>query len=339
MAGVLTNDPEKWGYAARTDIQLHVLQESKWFRLPYPGQWGMPKVNLAGVLGMMAGMLASVIESLGDYYACARLSGAPSPPGYAINRGIGVEGITCILAGVWGTGGGNTSYSENVGAIGITKVGSRLVVQTAGILMILLGCLGKFGALFVTIPEPVVGGLFYILFGMVGAVGISNLQFVPLNSPRNLFVFGVPLFFGLSVPGWLNKNPGAIVTGNENLDQVLRVLCGTNMLVGGALAFLLDNTIPGTPKERGLVAWGKVEGTNETKGDLSVYNLPLIQPWLDRLPFIRYIPVCPSFVLEKKTREDDGTQIDGIEENCVIGVGNERSIDKRYRFKSPINTT
>ena len=47
----------------------------------------MPKVNLAGVLGMMAGMLASVIESLGDYYACARLSGAPSPPGYAINRG------------------------------------------------------------------------------------------------------------------------------------------------------------------------------------------------------------------------------------------------------------
>ena len=49
--------------------------------------------------------------------------------------------------------------------------------------------------------------------GMVGAVGISNLQFVPLNSPRNLFVFGVPLFFGLSVPGWLNKNPGAIVTG------------------------------------------------------------------------------------------------------------------------------
>ena len=49
--------------------------------------------------------------------------------------------------------------------------------------------------------------------GMVGAVGISNLQFVDMNSPRNLFVFGVPLFCGLSASGWINKNPEAIDTG------------------------------------------------------------------------------------------------------------------------------
>lgn len=71
---------------------------------------------------MMAGVLASAIESIGDYYACARLSGAPPPPMHAINRGIGTEGIGCILAGIWGTGNGTTSYSENIGAIGITKV-------------------------------------------------------------------------------------------------------------------------------------------------------------------------------------------------------------------------
>ena len=71
---------------------------------------------------MLAGVLASIIESVGDYYACARLSGAPPPPKHAINRGIGMEGIGCLLTGAFGSGNGTTSYSQNIGAIGITKV-------------------------------------------------------------------------------------------------------------------------------------------------------------------------------------------------------------------------
>ena len=86
------------------------------------GQWGIPTVSAAGVFGMLAGVLASIIESVGDYYACARLSGAPPPPKHAINRGIGMEGIGCMLTGIFGTGNGTTSYSENIGAVGITKV-------------------------------------------------------------------------------------------------------------------------------------------------------------------------------------------------------------------------
>jgi len=89
----------------------------------FPGQWGRPTVSVAGVFGMLAGVLASMIESIGDYFACARLSGAPPPPDHAINRGIAVEGVGCLLAGAWGSGNGTTSYSENIGAIGITKVG------------------------------------------------------------------------------------------------------------------------------------------------------------------------------------------------------------------------
>ncbi|XP_059178848.1 solute carrier family 23 member 1-like [Physella acuta] len=292
---VLTNEPEKWGYKARTDIRVKALSDSDWFRFPYPGQWGVPRVTIAGVLGMLAAMFASAIESVGDYYACARLAGAPPPPPSAISRGIGMEGITCLLAGAWGTGGGNTSYSENIGAIGITKVGSRVVIQVAGCLMLVLGCLGKFGALFVTIPEPVVGGLFYVMFGMVGAVGISNLQYVDLNSSRNLFVFGLPVFFGLSVPYWVSTNE--IKTGDALADQVLTVLFGTSMFVGGIMAFILDNTIPGTREERGLLHWNQqAEGSS---GDLSVYDIPLIQPFLNKLPCTKYIPVCPGSMIDR----------------------------------------
>lgn len=105
------------------EVQLMHLQLYLKYAYSVPiGQWGVPTVSVSSVLGMMAGVLASTMESIGDYYACARLSGAPPPPTHAINRGIAVEGIGCILAALWGTGNGTTSYSQNIAALGITKV-------------------------------------------------------------------------------------------------------------------------------------------------------------------------------------------------------------------------
>ena len=86
------------------------------------GQWGIPTVSVGAVFGMLSGVVSSIIESVGDYYACARLSGAPPPPKHAINRGIAIEGLGCLLSGAFGSGSGTTSYSQNIGAIGITKV-------------------------------------------------------------------------------------------------------------------------------------------------------------------------------------------------------------------------
>ena len=60
-----------------------------------------------------------------------------------------------------------------------------------------MGLLNKVGSLFSTIPTPIVGGVLCIMFGMIAAVGLSNLQFVDLNSTRNLFVVGFSMFFGL----------------------------------------------------------------------------------------------------------------------------------------------
>lgn len=71
---------------------------------------------------MFSGVIAGILESIGDYYACAKLAGGPTPPSHALNRGIGMEGVACFLAGAIGTGNGTTSFSQNVAAIGITKV-------------------------------------------------------------------------------------------------------------------------------------------------------------------------------------------------------------------------
>lgn len=91
---------------------------------------------------------------------------------------------------------------------------SRRVIQVAALIMIFLGMFGKFGALFTTIPDPIVGGVFMIMFGMITAVGISNLQYVDMNSSRNLFVLGFSLMLGMAVPYWVKQNGDkAIQTG------------------------------------------------------------------------------------------------------------------------------
>jgi len=76
--------------------------------------------------------------------------------------------------------------------------------------MIVLSVFGKFGAIFTLIPNPVVGGMFWCLFGLIVAVGLSNLQFVNLNSSRNLFVLGFSFFNGMVVPNWVATNPDAV---------------------------------------------------------------------------------------------------------------------------------
>ena len=230
------------------------LRNAPWFRVPYPFQWGIPQFGIAAFVGMLAGYIASMVESIGDYYACARLSGATIPDKRIINRGITFEGIGCFVAGIFGTGNGTTSYSENIGAIGLTRVGSRRVVQAGAIIMILLGTVSKFGALFTTIPGPIVGGMYCAMFGMIAAVGLSNLQLVDLNSARNLFILGFAFFMGLSVPEYFAANP--VTFQPDWLANIINTLGSTGMAVGAFIALLLDNTIPGTDKERGLTAWG-----------------------------------------------------------------------------------
>ncbi|XP_069001402.1 solute carrier family 23 member 1 [Embiotoca jacksoni] len=290
LTNLLPNDPDRYGYKARTDARGDIMTSSPWFRVPYPCQWGLPVVTVAGMFGMLSATLAGIVESIGDYYACARLSGATPPPVHAINRGIFTEGLCCIIAGLLGTGNGSTSSSPNIGVLGITKVGSRRVVQYGAGIMFLLGSVGKFTALFASLPDPILGGMFCTLFGMITAVGLSNLQLVDLNSSRNLFVLGFSMFFGLTLPTYLDTHPNVIQTGLAELDQILTVLMSTEMFVGGFLAFCLDNTIPGSRQERGLVGWRSTSSSSS-----STYDLPFVMGVVKRTRWLRWFPISPTF--------------------------------------------
>ncbi|XP_051019747.1 solute carrier family 23 member 1 isoform X2 [Acomys russatus] len=320
LTDALPRDPTAYGFQARTDARGDIMSITPWVRIPYPCQWGLPTVTVAAVLGMFSATLAGIIESIGDYYACARLAGAPPPPVHAINRGIFTEGICCIIAGLLGTGNGSTSSSPNIGVLGITKVGSRRVVQYGAGIMLILGAIGKFTALFASLPDPILGGMFCTLFGMITAVGLSNLQFVDMNSSRNLFVLGFSMFFGLMLPNYLDSNPGAIHTGISEVDQILTVLLTTEMFVGGCLAFILDNTVPGSPEERGLIQWkAGAHASSETSASLKSYDFPFGMGLVKTTAFFRYIPICPVFRGFFKKTENEPSVPENTPDNKEAG--------------------
>lgn len=246
------------------------------FKPLMPFKWGFPdfssSVLWAGVFGMLAGYLASMIESIGDYYACARISEAPVPTGRMISRGLGAEGLGCLIAGILQTCNGTTTYSENIGSIGLTKVASRRVVRCGAAVMLVIPIVGKFGAVLATLPMPVVGAMFVGLFGMIASVGLSNLQIVNMNNSRNLFIIGISFFAGLSVPFWFTSHfdvaTGQIVSGAISwgtpgsfinvVSNIIQAILSTGMAVTAIIGIILDNLLPGaTRAERGLEVWEK----------------------------------------------------------------------------------
>ncbi len=258
------------GNPANVTGRADLIAAAPWFsfRPMVPFKWGLPELNgitLAGSFGMLAGFLASMIESVGDYYSCARISEAPVPTSKMISKGIGAEGLGCLIASIFQTGNGTTSYSENIGAIGLTRVASRRVIIMGALVMLVLPLFGKFGSTLATLPPPVVGAMFVGMFGLIAAVGLSNLQFVNMNNSRNLFIIGIAFFAGLSVPAQFNTLVGVAASPVDwsgagqfaaVLGNILQAILASGMAVTAIVGMILDNTLPGaTTAERGLDQW------------------------------------------------------------------------------------
>lgn len=273
----------------------HAFRSAPYFRFPYPLQWGTPVFHWKMALVMCVVSIISSVDSVGSYHASSLLVASRPPTPGVLSRGIGLEGICSILAGLWGTGTGSTTLTENVHTIAVTKMGSRRAVELGACILIVLSLIGKVGGFIASIPQVIVAALLCFMWAVLTALGLSNLRYSEAGSSRNIIIVGLSLFFSLSVPAYFqqygiapNSNSsvpsyfqpyivashGPINTKSAGLNYVLNTLLSLHMVIAFLVAIVLDNTVPGSRQERGVYVWSEAEAARREPAVSKDYELP-----------------------------------------------------------------
>eukprot|EP00076_Gallus_gallus_P023675 XP_015145566.1 solute carrier family 23 member 3 isoform X2 [Gallus gallus] len=285
-----------------------------WLQLPYAGEWPLltPRALAVGI----AMAFGCSINSVGCYVLCGRLLRAPQPPSHTCNRGLCIEGLGSLLAGLLGSAGGTAASIANACAGGLTQDGSRLSVQLNALACVMLGMSPRLVGLLAHIPLAVHGGVLCVTYAVAVGTGISYFQYADIDSGRNIFIVGFTMFMALLVPRWLSVAPARLVTGWVPLDLLFLSLLVMPVFLTGFLSFFLENTVSGTLEERGLLA-DRVQrkpGTSsgqprreESKAS-PVYGLPtrlrrLLPSSCKAFPCCF---LCPGSEDEKEEEEDGG---------------------------------
>ena len=183
--------------------------QAAWFAVITPFAFGWPTFNLMAAVTMSITMIVVLIESAGMFLALGTMTGRTISRD-DMNRGLRADGIGTVIGGVFNTFP-YTSFSQNVGLVGVTGVRSRYVTVAGGLILLAMGFMPKLGALVEAVPLFVLGGAGIVMFGMVAATGVRILQNVDYQSSRNnLYVVALSIGFGmipLVAPTFFSKLP------------------------------------------------------------------------------------------------------------------------------------
>ncbi len=215
-------------------VDYGAVGEAGWFALPLPLTHGL-SFQLMPILLIAVIYVISTMETLGDI-AGVIAAADRDPTNKELRGGLVADGVMSAIAALFSTFP-NTSYSQNVGLINFTGVVSRHVTAISGIFLIVLGLIPKVGALFATIPPPVIGGAGLIMFAMIFSSGLSIIRRgVPWNH-RSMVILAVAVGVGL----------GCELRGDAllNLPEWLRTMLRYGLISGGLTAMVLNLVVPG----------------------------------------------------------------------------------------------
>jgi len=183
-----------------------------WFDLVLPFEIAAPVFDPILILTMTLVMIVVMIESTGMFLALGDLTGKKVDQ-KMLTAGLRTDGLGTLIGGIFNTFP-YTSFSQNVGLVGVTGVKSRFVCVAGGVILIVLGLLPKMAALVESLPTFVLGGAGLVMFGMVAATGIRILANVDYKGNRNnLFIVAISIGFGmipLIAPRYLQWMPHSI---------------------------------------------------------------------------------------------------------------------------------
>ncbi|MEV6280675.1 nucleobase:cation symporter-2 family protein [Nocardia sp. NPDC051832] len=209
------------------------------FGLVEPFSFGTPTFVLSAILPMLIVQVVNMVESTGDTLAVGQVVHRKVESG-DIARALRADGVGTALAGVFSSFPFVT-FGGNVGLVSITRVMSRYVVATAGVILVLIGLMPKLGAVIASLPGPVLGGISVVMFGTLGAIGVKLMLGADFSNPRNHLVVAIAFGFGLipvGAPDFYDQLPGPLQT-----------VLSSGIAAGGIAAFLLNLLLNGVERE------------------------------------------------------------------------------------------
>ena len=219
-------------------------------------QFVIAKFDVSAILVMAPIAIAAMMEHIGDISAISSTTGKNFIEDPGLHRTLVGDGLATAFAGFFG-GPANTTYGENTGVLALSKVYDPRVVRLAAIYAIILSFSPKFDALVNSIPAAIVGGVSFILYGMISAVGVRNIveNQVDLTKSRNLIIAAVMFVSGLgfSSVGGITFTVGGAAVSLSGL--AIAALCGV----------ILNAILPGNDYEFG------VSVTGDKSADLGSY--------------------------------------------------------------------
>ncbi len=172
------------------------VADARWFAFVTPFRFGVPIFDPVMIATMVLVMIVVMIESTGMFLALEEMTGKPLTRS-ALTAGLRTDGLGSVIGAIFNTFP-YTSFSQNVGLVGVTGVKSRYVCVAGGAIMVVLGLVPKIGALVDALPTAVLGGAGLVMFGMVAATGVRVLSGVDFKENRlNLYIVAVSVGFGL----------------------------------------------------------------------------------------------------------------------------------------------
>ncbi|MCF8000711.1 MAG: NCS2 family nucleobase:cation symporter [Halanaerobiales bacterium] len=178
-------------------VDFSPVANSAWIGLP---EFTVPSFNVTAITMIAPVAIVSMVEHVGDVLAISETIGKGrelvTDPG--IHRTMLGDGVATAVAGIFG-GPPNTTYGENTGVLAITKVYDPVVMRIGATFAIAMALIPKFGGLIQTIPNPVIGGISFLLYGMIATIGIRTLveSQTDLKISRNLVIVATIIVLGL----------------------------------------------------------------------------------------------------------------------------------------------
>ena len=216
-------------------VDFTSVKEASWLSFPKILEFGVT-FDAKAVMAFIPAYFVATIGTVG----CLKAIGETSNIDIGDKRvaaGVLSDGVGSALGGLVGSCP-NTSFSQNIGIISLTKVASRHVAVMAGILLVILGFLPKVAAIITGIPNPVLGGVGIMMFGTVAAAGIRTLSNIKLTE-RNLLIIAISMGLGLGV----TFRPDVI----HNLPEAIRMIFSSGISTGTIVALILNAVLKESP--------------------------------------------------------------------------------------------